>query len=35
MATLETVQDSLAESLVDLGVEPDIETANDNIQISG
>jgi hypothetical protein len=33
MATLENVQDSLAESLVDLGVEPDIETATDSIQI--
>jgi hypothetical protein len=35
MATLESAQDSLAQSLVDLGVEPDIETATDNIQISG
>lgn len=35
MATLETVQDSLAQSLVDLGVESDIATATDNIQISG
>jgi hypothetical protein len=35
MATLESVQDSLAQSLVDLGVEPDIATATDNIQISG
>jgi hypothetical protein len=35
MATLESVQDSLAQSLVNLGVEPDIETATDSIQISG
>jgi hypothetical protein len=35
MATLESVQESLAESLVDLGVEPDIATATDNIQVSG
>jgi hypothetical protein len=35
MVTLESVQDSLAQSLVELGVEPDIETATDNIQISG
>jgi hypothetical protein len=35
MATLESVQDSLAHSLVDLGVEPDIATATDNIQVSG
>jgi hypothetical protein len=35
MATLESVQDSLAQSLVDLGVEADIKTATDNIQISG
>jgi hypothetical protein len=34
MASLESVQDSLAQSLVHLGVEPDIATATDNIQIS-
>jgi hypothetical protein len=34
MATLESVETSLAHSLVDLGVEPDIETATDSIQIS-
>jgi hypothetical protein len=35
MATLKSVEDSLAQSLVELNVEPDIETATDNIQISG
>jgi hypothetical protein len=35
MTGLKNVQDSLAQSLVDLGIEPDIETATDNIQISG
>jgi hypothetical protein len=35
MATLESVQYSLAQSLVEIGIEPDIETATDNIQISG
>jgi hypothetical protein len=33
MATLESVQDSLAQSLVNLGVEPDIETATDSIRV--
>jgi DNA polymerase IIIc chi subunit len=33
MATLESVETSLAQSLVDLGVEPDIATATDNIRI--
>jgi hypothetical protein len=34
MATLESVQDSLAQSLVDLGVEPDIKPAIESIQIN-
>jgi hypothetical protein len=34
MPTLESVETSLAQSLVDLGVEPDIETAIESIQIN-
>jgi hypothetical protein len=34
MPTLESVETSLAQSLVELGVEPDTETATDAIQIT-
>jgi hypothetical protein len=34
MATLESVEASVAQSLVDLGVEPDTETAIESIQIN-
>jgi hypothetical protein len=34
MVTLESVQDSLAQSLVELDVEPDIKTAIESIQIN-
>jgi hypothetical protein len=35
IATLQTVQDKLAQELVQLDVEPDTATAVDSIQISG
>jgi hypothetical protein len=34
MAKLETIETSLAQSLVELGVEPDTETATESIQIN-
>jgi hypothetical protein len=34
MSTLESMESSLAQSLVELSVEPDIETATDAIQIN-
>jgi hypothetical protein len=33
MTTLDDAEQSLAQSLIDLGIEPDIETATESIQI--